>query len=319
MPVKKRIKILLTICILLPGLLKAQIKPMATYDKELSFTTENDAFLLGKGDAYYTNGFFLQYTQAAERKGKKLIYAFEVGQAIYTPLIRLTTKPADIDRPYAGYLFAKYNRSSFAKNSGVLQYGATLGIVGPSSFGRDVQDWYHTMLGYGRFRGWGYQVQDAVGVDLHISYARTLVQDSSWIKLVPVGEARLGSNFTNATIGIMTCIGRFADNAHSVGWNARVQQKGETQINKTELFVYWYPQVIVQGYNATVEGGLFDKGDTAAVLGTTKRRMFQQSFGAYFAKGRWTTRVAIVYQTREAVAQKNPQRYGSIQVGYRIR
>ena len=174
------------------------------------------------------------------------------------------------------------------------------------------------MLGYGRFTGWGYQVQDAVGIDLHLSYARTLFQDSSWIKAVPVGEARLGTNFTNASAGIMTWIGKFNDNAHSVIWNARVQQKSDARENNAELFFYWYPQAILQGYNATVEGGLFNKGDTSAVLGTTKRWMFQQSFGVCYAQGRWTTRVAVVYQAREAVAQTNPQRYGSIQIGYRI-
>ena len=318
MPVKKRIKILLTVCFVLPCLLMAQVKHSNLYNKEIAFTTENDAFLLNQGDAYYTNGFFLRYTQAGERNGIKLTHSLEAGQMIFTPLIRLTTKATDIDRPYSGYLFVKYNRASFARNSGILQYGATAGIVGPSSFGKDVQDWYHNMLGYGRFRGWGYQVTDAVGLDLHLSYARTLLQDSAWIKLVPVAEVKLGSNFTNATLGMVTFMGNFNENGSSMFWNARVQQKSDARPARTEFFVYWYPQVILQGYNATVEGGLFSKTDTA-VLGMSSRWMFQQSFGACLAKGRWSTRVAVVLQTREAVKQTKPQRYGSIQVGYRIR
>ena len=305
-------------CCLLTCLLHAQQKD-SVFHKEISFTTDNDAYLLSKGDAYYTNGFFLRYTRAGERKGIKITRSFEVGQMIFTPLIRLTSKASDVDRPYAGYLFAKYNRASFAGNSGVLQYGATLGVVGPSSFGRDVQNWYHSLLNYGRFTGWGYQVQDAFGADLHFSYARTILQDSNWIKLIPVGEAKLGSNFTNAAIGMITLLGRFSANAHSVLFNARVEQGRQAKPNRAELFVYWYPQVILQGYNATVEGGLFNKGDTSAVVGITSRWMFQQTWGACFSKDRWTTKLSIIYQTREAIAQKTPQRYVSIQVGYRIR
>lgn len=306
-------------CYLLPCLLHAQQKKDNVYDKELAFTTDNDAYLLSKGDAYYTNGFFLCYTKAAERKGIKVTHSFEAGQMIFTPLIRLTSKASDVDRPYAGYLFAKYNRASFPNNNSVLQYGATLGVVGPSSFGKDVQNWYHSWLNYGRFTGWKYQVQDAFGADFHLSYARTVLQDSSWIKLVPMAEAKLGSNFTNATVGAMTCIGRFSANAHSVLFNARVDKRTLATPDRAEFFVYWYPQLILQGYNATVEGGMFNKSDTSAVLGRTNRWMFQQTWGACFAEDRWTAKLAIIYQSREAMAQTKPQRYVSIQVGYRIR
>ncbi len=310
--------ILIIACCLLAGIVPAQ-QDQHAYSKELSFTTDNDAYLLRKADAYYTNGFFLRYTKAAERKGMKIAHSFEAGQMIFTPLTRITSKPSDVDRPYAGYLFAKYNRASFLPGNVILQYGATMGVVGPSSFGKDVQNWYHSWLHYGRFTGWGYQVQDAWGVDLHVSYARTLWQDSSWIKLVPVGEAKLGTHFTNASIGMITHIGRFSSNAHSTLFNARVEPKSQSTKYRAELFFYWYPQLICQGYNATVEGGMFAKGDTAAVLGTTNRWMFQQTWGACFAQDRFTAKLSIIYQTREAVSQTNPQRYVSIQVGYRIR
>jgi lipid A 3-O-deacylase len=305
-------------CCLAPCLLHAQQQKSAAYNKEFSFTTDNDAYLLGKGDAYYTNGFFLRYAKAGERKGIKITRSYEIGQMIFTPLIRLTNKASDVDRPYAGYLFARYNRSSFANSNSVLQYGVTLGVVGPSSFGKDVQNWYHSWLHYGRFTGWKYQVQDAFGADLHFSYARTVLQDTSWIKLVPVAEARLGTNFTNAGIGAVTCIGRFVANSHSALFNARVEPKTQTKASSAELFFYWYPQVILQGYNATVEGGMFGKGDTSAVLGKTNRWMFQQTWGACYSRDRWTARLAVIYQSREALAQTNPQRYVSIQVSYRI-
>ncbi len=308
----------LTGCCLLACITNAQRTDSTTYSKEFSFITENDAFLLNKADAYYTNGFFLRQTKAEEKGRDKRITSFELGQMIYTPLIRKTQNKSDVDRPYCGYLYAKVSQSTFAQNNSIVQYGASLGMIGAKSYGEDVQNWYHNLLGYGKFTGWQYQVQNSLGIDLSMSYGRTVFQDSSWIKLVPVAEGQLGSTFTNAKLGMYTCLGWFADNAHSVLWNARVQRKGELGIQKPEFFLYWYPQVILQGYNATVEGGLFNTGDGSAALGTTRRWMFQQAWGMCFAQERWTIKLAIIYQTLEAVAQTKPQRYGSILVGYRI-
>lgn len=298
-------------------LLGAQQKRPDFFGHELSFKTENDAFLFQKKDAYYTNGFFFKLTTAPKGVGNKITRSYELGQMIYTPVIRKTTGPEDIDRPYCGYLFIKYNQAQFLKNKGVLEYSASLGLVGGNSFGEDVQNWYHKQLRYAPFEGWKYQVQNAVGIDLGMSYARTVLEDSSWIKWVPVVRMNLGTNFTNANLGAYLCVGSFENNENSALWNSLVQNKITQTKRNYELFAYWYPQLIFQGYNATVEGGLFSKGNGAA-LGKTEAWMIQQNWGLCYAEGRWTTKIELVYQSREAVAQKNPQRFGSVQLSYRF-
>ena len=289
------------------------------FSREISFTTENDAYLLGKHDAFYTNGVFLRFTKAGSKKGNKIIESWELGQMIYTPLIRKTIVPADIDRPYCGFLFGKYTRSRFLKKDAILQYSTTIGLVGPGSLGEDLQNSYHKLLGYSRFTGWIYQVQDAIGVDAGISYAETVWEDSSWIKWVPMVQASLGSNFTNARVGAYLCLGSFEKNSNSALWNARIQKTATTTRKKYELFAYWYPQLIYQGYNATVQGGLFYKGNGGAQLGEIERWMVQQNVGICYAEARWTTKVEVVFQGKEAVDQKTPQQYGSIQLSYRLR
>ena len=286
------------------------------FAKEISFTNENDAYLLKGSDAYYTNGIFLALRTAREKKGRKIVNAYELGQMIYTPLIRKTTGPEDIDRPYCGYLYLHYTQTQFYHKS-VLQYSGGVGEVGTDSFGENVQNSYHKLLGYSRFSGWQYQVQNALGIDMGISYAHTLFEDSSWIKLMPVVQANLGSTFTNAKLGAYLCLGSFENNTNSALWNARVQTKNTETRKNHELFLYWYPQLILQGYNATVQGGLFNKG-TGAVLKDLQNLMFQQSFGLCYAEGKWTTNFAIVYQTKEAVTQKRAQEYGSLLVSYRL-
>ncbi len=294
------------------------VKPGA-YSKEISFTTDNDAYLFNKNDAYYTNGFFFELRTAKEKNEKKIIQAYEVGQMIYTPLDRKTTGPTDIDRPYCGYLFFQYKRTSFPKNNAVLQYTAGVGEVGMASGGEAVQNGYHKLLGYGRFTGWQYQVQNAFGADVGATYAKTFLDhDSSWLKLMPVAQANLGMNFTNARLGTYLCIGMFENNSNSALWNAHVQAGSKNIRRKYELFFYWYPQVILQGYNATVQGGLLSKGTSAAVLAEIARWMFQENIGLCYAQGRWSTNIAYIYQTKEAVSQTKAQRYVSAQVSYRL-
>lgn len=300
------------------GLANAQQKEPAFFGTELSFTTDNDAFLLQKHDAFYSNGFFLKLAKAGQKGGSKIIGSFELGQMIYTPLFRKTETRADIDRPYCGYLFLKYNQVKFLPKESIFQYSGSVGIVGPASGGEAMQNSYHKLLRYAPFLGWQYQVRNALGIDLGITYARTLWQDSSWIKLVPVAQLNLGTTFTNARLGMYTTLGIFEKNSNSALWNARIHSMPVNHQKKYELFVYWYPQVILQGYNATVEGGLFDKGSGAA-LSESERWMFQQNWGLCYAAGRWTTRLEVVYQTKEARTQKGPHRFGSIQLSYRMR
>jgi len=303
-------------CMLLSAVY-AQQKQGDYFRRELSFTNDNDAYLFQKKDANYTNGLFLKLTTAAQKNGNKRVRSYEIGQMIYTPLIRKTAAPEDIDRPYCGYLFFKYNESQFFANESVLQYSVSLGVVGAASFGEDMQNSYHKLFRYAPFTGWQYQVQNALGIDLGFNYARTVIEDSSWLKWVPDIQVNLGSTFTNAKLGAYLCVGSFEKNSNSALWNARVQNKATQTNRKYELFAYWHPQIIFQAYNATVEGGLFSKGN-GAVLRETEPWMFQQTWGLCYAQGRWTTKIELIYQSREAVTQKNPQRYGSLQLGYRL-
>ena len=237
---------------------------------------------------------------------------------IFTPLIRKIVLPTEIDRPYCGYLSFQFNQTQFIKNRSVWQYRAGLGELGKASYGESVQNSYHKLLGYSQFNGWQYQVEDAFGVDLGVSYARTVYEDSSWLKIMPVAEANLGLTFTNAKLGSYFCLGSFEKNSNSALWNARVQTKSAYSSQKPELFFYWYPQWILQGYNATVQGGLLAKGIGSAMLRDPERWMFQQSFGVCYAKERFTANISLVYQSKETVTQTRAQQYGSVRVSYRM-
>ncbi len=296
---------------------QAQNPPPCKYQREITFITENDAYLAQKKDAYYTNGFFVSFRDLAKTKTRKQIRHFEMGQQIFTPLVRKTILPSDIDRPYCGYLYIQYGVEKFLSKDDMFQYWIRADVVGKASFGESVQNSYHGLLHYSRFTGWGYQVRNAIGTDLGVSYAHTLLEDSNWVKLVPVIRASLGTSLSYAGIGTYLCLGSFEKNANSALWNARIGNQPVQQRRNHECYVFWYPELLFQGYNATIQGGLFSKGE-GAVLAEPERWMYQQTIGICYAADRWTAQLAYVHQSKETVTQTNDQNYGSIKLSYRM-
>ena len=313
-----RIKKYLTIIFLLAGssIGFAQKKSTTNFTKELFFKTENDAYLFNLNDAYYTNGFMLNYNYAQEKKGIKKINSFELGQKIFTPLIRETKMPSDIDRAYCGYLYLKYAQTRFIKKDALLQFSGSLGIVGPSSWGEGLQNTYHGWLKFSKFTGWKYQIENSLSIDIGATYATTLAE-AKGIKIVPVVQVNLGTTYTNSSVGAMIVCGAFEKNGESALWNARISTKEKTQKGKHEFFGYWYPQVIAQAYNATIQGGVFSKG-SMEVTQQSSALMYQQALGVCYAAGRFTGKVEYIYQSKETPTQTKSQRYGSFQISYRI-
>jgi len=285
--------------------------------KEFSFTSENDAFLLQIKDAYYSNGVFLNFRIADTSRSQKKIHAFEIGQKIFTPVSRKAETINEIDRPYCGYLFARYTQLNSYKNDALLQWGSSLGIIGKASLGEALQNSYHKLFGFKRFEGWKYQVRNAIGIDLQLSYAQTLFNFQDLFKIVPLGEASLGTHFTNARAGAMLVIGTFEKNKSSVLFNTRVNTGYAAPTRKKELFVYAYPSVLLQVYNASLQGGLFNKG-SGAVLATPETFVLEQRLGICFARDRFSSRIEFTHQSKETASQLNTQSYGSFQLGFRM-
>jgi lipid A 3-O-deacylase len=286
------------------------------FSKEISFKTENDAYLLSLKDAYYTNGFFINYGWADSKRDGKKIHGLEFGQTIFTPLLRTTQSPKDIDRAYSGYLYLKYSQTHFLPKEKLFIWNGSLGLVGPSSGAEGLQNTYHKWLKFSRFTGWRYQIGNSLGIDAGMVYAQTALESKS-IKWVPVMQLNLGTSFTNAKIGAILVLGSFEKNQHSALWNARINESSSKQKRNHEFFAYWYPQMIVQGYNATLQGGLLSKSDSA-VTQSPSTFMYQQTIGICYAQGRWTARLEGVYQSKETPSQIKAQRYGVIQLSYRM-
>lgn len=146
--------------------------------------TENDKFG-GGTDEFYTNGVqatwvspVLESWEDADvhasiemlagslpliNDERRHSISFGVGHTIFTPVDTQTTKPQPDDRPYAGWLYGTLGLH--AKNSRQLDvFELTLGIVGPSAMGEQVQNDFHRLIGVDEANGWEHQLHDEPGI-----------------------------------------------------------------------------------------------------------------------------------------------------------
>ena len=166
--------------------------PLADPDSIVTLQIENDAVstLSGTSDQYYTSGLRGGYvsptgTIPAPIAGTEASllgpgvdrYEIDLSQLLFTPRDTQAPIPPPGDHPYAGELLltgALIHDTSSTRND----FALSLGVVGPSAEGETVQNGFHNIIGDTPNRGWHYQIQDQVAVEL--------LQDHTW--RVPVAQ-----------------------------------------------------------------------------------------------------------------------------------
>jgi hypothetical protein len=294
------------------------------YSKEFSFITENDLYVLKHTDSYYTNGFIFQFNKVKNIKNIKNIFRYELGQTMFTTKDRREVWRGNepIDRPYCGYLYGKFSKDKFLDKSKIFSYKIELGVTGDWALARPLQEWYHKKIGLFDYPYWETQIPNSVGLSAGIKYAATINPEKanqSSYKIVPVVEANAGNYFINAKVGAYFCAGKFEKTENSVLLNSRINVSEIKNKRNYELIFYYYPQLIFQGYNATIQGDLFAKElPTIVFVSKPSTLVMQNTFGVAYAKKRWTTRLEVIYQTKEAVSQIKSHEYAGIQAAYRF-
>jgi lipid A 3-O-deacylase len=290
------------------------------YASEISLRSDNDNYLLDLKDGYYTNGLFIQYNYVAKNTSKRKINSIEIGQQAFTSRNFKMNALGQYDRPFAGYLFGRFQQTTFSKKDDVLQIGIEAGAIGKVSAAEQVQSQYHKLISIYKTTGWEYQVRSEVGLNVMLKWSPAVSlskNKSEKFSIKPVAEAMLGTTFTNASVGTIFQFGLFEKNAFSSLWNATVSRDNSNRKGTHELFFYFHPQFTIHAYNATVQGGLFrhDKGEFISDIYHT---MYRHRIGFVYADARITTTLEADYLTKEAKTQQVQQRYASLRFAYRF-
>jgi lipid A 3-O-deacylase len=223
------------------------------------FHYDNDFFT--KTDYYYSQGITLEYVHPAIKKfllskillqppGASLQYGIAFNIFGYTPTSIRSDSILYGDRPYASCMtFKTFVVASDSARQQHISSAVSIGIIGPAAQGEEIQTGIHRWLKNVLPKGWQYQVHNDIILDYQFSYEKKLLNISNYFLLNSIAEARLGTLNDKLGAGFNFMTGNFNN-----PW-----QPGRPNKKKIEYYLYGQSRVYLTGYDASLQGGLFNR------------------------------------------------------------
>lgn len=238
-------------------------------DRFLQIDFDND--ILDNTDRFYTNGIRFDFISPVfQRFPLNLLmipywrnginyYGISLVQNMYTPS---TTKISGIlygDRPYAAYLYLKSFKITNDLTDKFRQTSEIdIGIIGPSSLGDFVQKSFHNNVPTNSEPlGWEYQIQNDLVLNYNLYYEKGIVSAKNF-EVNMTGTGALGTLYTNIGGGIMLRTGIL----NPYFWNLGISKRStyeEKGLQRIQILFSLKSNVKFVGYDATLEGGIFNK------------------------------------------------------------
>ncbi|MGA3014401.1 MAG: lipid A deacylase LpxR family protein [Bacteroidales bacterium] len=241
---------------------------LLSHDRSLKISFDNDIF--DNTDRYYTNGIRFDFISPILKQsplaslmvpywGQGInYYGIWIGQNMYTPS---TTKIGGIhygDRPYSATLvFGSYKISNDAGKKFRQTSEIDIGIIGPSAFGDFLQKTVHSNLPTNSEPlGWEYQIQNDLILNYNLTYEKGLISTRQ-VELNANANGTLGTLYTNIGGGFQFRAGLMNPYFGSYGYsNSKATKK---EYSKFQIYAFMTSLERLVGYDATLEGGLFNK------------------------------------------------------------
>ena len=313
----------LLILLALPNFLFAQkIDNMASFRDIKShsyfrFNYDNDYFT--STDQNYTQGYNFELVSSRLKnnpvnyflfkpKVSEIKYGLSVEHIGFTPD---TIKSANIqfgDRPFAAAIMLK----SFAIATDTIQKSRltsslNIGLIGPGAFGKEMQVAIHQATNNPIPLGWRHQIKNDIVLNYEISYEKQLWRFRNIFSLQSNSTIRIGTLFTNASVGLNAVFGIINSPF------APIKNK-----NKFQLYLYSQPIVNVIGYDATLQGGLFnDQSPYTIPSHDIERFTAQNNYGVILQTRSLYFEYARTIITREFASRKDAK-WGGIKIGFKF-
>ncbi len=186
---------------------------------------DNDAWVFGHTDRWYTNGTRFSWTYVANdpestlgRMGKAIgqyalgvsgtpTLTYTLGQTMYTPRDITVAAPQPNDRPWAAFLYMGITGSHNDREGSFSTADLKLGYTGTGAQGEFVQQTVHRVIASPQPAGWANQLNPRLGVQM--SYARVhllgqdLLKDTVGLQFGWGGAAGTLRTYANANATIV--------------------------------------------------------------------------------------------------------------------
>lgn len=241
-------------------------------DRSWRLSYDNDFF--AATDLYFTQGLVLEVVSPALRRLPVMPLLFRprgstnrFGVAFeddgYTPSDLKASQILVGDHPYAG---TKQLRAFVLSYDPTRQRRFTsslnVGIIGQGAGGKEIQTWIHRKTGNTIPQGWQHQIRNDVILNYEASVEEPIWRRGSRMLLTRSATARLGTLNTAVSAGVTLLAGRLGE-----------QQVNSSGAARTAWYAYAKPQVNLVGYDATLQGGLFNRSSPYVIAARDLSRL----------------------------------------------
>ncbi|MGE4336327.1 MAG: lipid A deacylase LpxR family protein [Pigmentiphaga sp.] len=244
-----------------------------------------------------------------------------LGQMMYTPVDRLRGDLIENDRPFAGVLMLSLGYNA-RRNDTLRTSQIRLGVVGPAAHAKQVQNWWHDLIGVDRFQGWDQQLRNEPVFQLlherRTRVARRINNDGWGWDLIRHWGASLGNFATYANVGGELRFGlRLPDDLGT----APLRPAGEnTSPVRARPAGSWNAHLFAAVDARWVLRDITLDGNTFKSSHSVDKRPFvaDVGYGLAFYYGPWRIALARYHRTREFHGQGDVPVYGTITIGRRF-
>ena len=283
-------------------------------NKYFRFHYENDYF--SGTDIYYTQGILFEYANPAIGKffltkilvgSDKMEKKFGVSVELngYTPTSISHTEILVGDRPFASCLFLK---TFLIANDSIrkLRISSSLstGVIGPAALGEEIQTTIHRWLHDKTPMGWSNQIQNDVVLNYQVDVEKSIIS-SSHFQFNGKAGGHIGTLSDKAYGGFTLMAGNFDNPFNNIS-----KQKKNFQV-----YVFLEPLINFVGYDATLQGGMFNKSSPYTIpTSDINRVVFQNNYGIVFKLRKMYLEYFQTYLTKE-FETGGEHKWGGIRIG----
>jgi hypothetical protein len=280
------------------------------------FHYDND-FFTGT-DKYYSQGITMEYRNPALKNfvASTLLYTpFKAGRNYgisfnlfgYTPVSTKRDSILYSDRPFDGNLsFQLFAVQTDSLHQRQLSSSLSLGVMGPAGLGKEIQTNIHRWTKNPLPHGWEHQVKNDIIINYALNYEKKITGNGNNFLLSAMAEARAGTLDTRIGGGMCLMAGKF---------NKRFSS-GSSSKNSTEFYFYSRGSLYFIGYNASLQGGLFNRSSPYVIAGSNVSRIiFQADAGMVVNFKKLFLSYNQSFLTKE-FRTGGPHRWGGLSIGF---
>jgi len=319
---KKSLTLFLFLIIVPNFLLAQKIDNMASFRDIKStsyfrFNYDNDYF--ASTDQNYTQGYNFELVSPTLKKNpinyfffkpkfSELKYGLSIEHIGYTPDNIKSTEIQFGDRPFAAAIMLKsFSIATDTHQKSRFISSLNIGLIGPGAFGKEMQVAIHKATGNTIPGGWQNQIKNDLVLNYEVSYEKQILSLENILSLQTNTHLQLGTLFTNVSLGMNATLGII-----------NVPFSPLKNKNKFELYLYSQPLLNIIGYDATLQGGLFNANSPYTIsAGQIERFTAQNNYGIILQTRSMYFEYSRTMITREFLSGTSAK-WGGIKIGFKL-